>query len=399
MRSAVAITHEIDDLELAVSELTLQIREKLQFERNSVGIAYCDADMDVARFGELLHAELGIDIVGCTTTATIGRYSGYNDMGALLSVLTADDVAFSIGSTGEVDSDNFEDAVKLAYKDARTGIQDDPKLIMVFSPYSTDFSSDNYMDVLSKVSGGISVFGGVATDHFDLKYQKTFYNGQEYLNGLVFMLLAGNVKPVFSLEHHFGTKLEKNGVITKSTKNIVERVDKKTFKEFVTSIMPVPDVAENVFHFQSVPFVMEMPDYEKDEQPVVRALCAIDCETEAGSFLSKMPEGSKLYLSALEIDNLSQSCNGALSSLVDQMTKSEDYKYSIVFISTCNGRHLMMGGTKNLESDIVIEKLRDFSPELNAVGYYAFGEMCPVGKRDGVTKNRYHNMSFALCAI
>jgi len=233
MKTAVATTPEIDDLELATEELVSQIREKIKFERNSVGIAYCDADMDVAKLGEMLHAELGIDIVGVTTTATIERHTGSSDMGVLFSVLTADDVAFSVGSTGELDYDSFQGVIRKTYEDARARVQDDPKLIMAFSPYVADLSTDHYVDILDEISGGVPIFGGVATDHLELKYQKTFYNGQAYVRGLVFMLLTGNVKPVFSMEHHFGTTMEKIGVITQTTKSLVERVDGKTFKEFL----------------------------------------------------------------------------------------------------------------------------------------------------------------------
>jgi len=165
-------------------------------------------------------------------------------------------------------------------------------------------------------------------------------------------------------------------------------------------MVPVSDEDGVIFSFQSTPFVMELPDYEKNEQPVLRALCTIDKETGAGGFLSRMPLGSKIYLSTVDIDNLRRSCSSALSTLVKQMAENNDYKYSMVFISTCNGRYGLLAGDKNMEGNLVNEKLREFPLELNAVGYYAFGEICPTGKRaDNTAKNRFHNLSFALCAI
>lgn len=400
MKSTVAITPEIDNLELAVKELTSQIREKLSLGKNSIGIAWCDADVDIAKFGELLHAELGMDIIGLTTTATVERNGGYNDMGVVFSVMTADDAAFSVGCTGELNNDSFPDAIREAYKDSRAKIQDDPKLILTLAPYIADLTSENYVEILDEVSGGVPIFGGVATDHYDLQYQKTFFNGQEFSKGLVFLLLTGNVKPVFSMEHHFGAKVEKKGVITKSSGNLVERVGNQTFKEFVETMVPVPDETSVIYHFQSTPFVMELPDFEKDEQPVVRALCTIDHETGAGGFLSKMPEGSMLYMNVFQKEDLNASCNGGLSTLIEQMDGIKDYEYSMIFVSTCNARHLLMGDAKDLESKIISEKLRELPPELNAMGFYGFGEICPTGKRaDGTAKNRFHNISFALCAI
>ena len=402
MKSKTAISHEIDDLEAAVEELSAQIMQGFDLCGNSIGVVYCDADVDVSGLGKLLQAKLGMEIVGLTTTATIERRSGYNDMGILLAVLTSDSIEFSVGCTGDLSNDNFPETIHEAYKKARskTGKNADPDLILTFAPYIADLTSENYVELLDEVSGGVPVFGGVATDHYDLQYQKTFYNGEAYERGLVFVLLSGGVKPVFAMVHHFGAKVEKKGIITKSTGNLVQMVGDRTFKEYVSSIVPVPDEELVIYHFQSTPFVMELPDFEKDEQPVVRALCTIDHETGAGGFLSKMPEGSAIYLNEFQRSDLSESCNSALSDILVRMSGNKGYEYSMLLISTCNARHLLMGDAKNLESDIVSNILGGLPPELNAMGFYGFGEMCPTGVRtDGAAKNRFHNISFAVCAI
>ena len=400
MKSKIAVTKEIDSLELAAKELCSQVKNNFNFSSNSIGIVHCDADVDVAKLGKLLHTELGIDIVGTTTTATIERNHGYNDMGILLAVLTADDLCFSVGCTGELENENFAKTIRKSYKQASAGISERPELIMAFAPYIADLTSENYVEVLDETSGGAPVFGGVATDHYDLQHQKTFYNGQAFSRGLVFVLFSGNIKPIFAMEHHFGTKVEKKGIITKSKGNIVYRVGDQTFKEFVSSIVPVPDDEVVIYHFQSTPFVVELPDYEENEEPVVRALWAVDHKTGAGGFLSKMPEGSVIYLNEFQRENLRESCRAAFSNLTKQIDESKDYEYNMIFISTCNARHLIMGGHKSLESDIMGEMLIGLPPGINAMGYYGFGEICPTGKRtDGTNKNRFHNISFAVCAL
>jgi len=400
MKSAVVMTQEIDNLEIAVKELVSQIKGKLVLGSGSIGVVFCDADVDVAGLGKLLNESLGMDIVGLTTTATIERNNGYNGMGILLSVMTADDVKFSVGCTGNLSNDSFSETIKEAYKKARQDVPNDPKLILTFAPYIADLTSENYVELLDEASGGVPVFGGVATDHYDLQYQKTFFNGQAFERGLVFVLLSGNVKPVFAMNHCFGAKVEKKGMITKSTGNLVQRVGDQTFKEYVSAIVPVPDEELVIYHFQSTPFVMELPDFETDEQPVVRALVTVDHESGAGSFLSKMPEGSMLYLNEFQRRELKESCNEGLANITKRMNENKDYEYSMMFISTCNARHLLMADDKSLESNTLSEYLKDFPVELNAMGFYGFGEICPTGKRaDGTAKNRFHNISFAVCAI
>ena len=73
MKSIVVSTREIDNLDVAAKELAGQVKEKLALAGNSIGVVYCDADVEVGRLGELLHGELGMDIVGLTTTATVER--------------------------------------------------------------------------------------------------------------------------------------------------------------------------------------------------------------------------------------------------------------------------------------------------------------------------------------
>lgn len=400
MRSAVMFTDEIDDLKSASEELAAGIREKLEFGKRTVGIVYCDADVDVAELGASLHEALGIDIVGVTTTASIDRAGGYHDMGIVVTVLTGDDIDIAIGCTGELEKGGFDGQIRRVYKEASARLSGKPRLIYLCAPYITDITSDNYLNILDEMSEHAPIFGGVATDHYDLKYQKTFFNGEAYDGGLIFVLLSGNIRPVFAMVHEFSGKTEGKGIVTKSTGNQVERVGDRTFVDYITDISPVPEEETVIFHFQSTPFVMEMPDYEQAEQPIVRALCTIDHETGAGGFLSEMPEGSVLSINVLQRENLKGSCEATLSQLAKKMRDAEGYKYSTVWISTCNARHLMMGDTKDLESNIVAEALSVFDDDLNAVGYYGFGEMCPTAvDGEGKAKNRFHNVSFAVCAF
>jgi len=400
MKSTVVSTREIDNLEVAVKELVSKVKEKLTLARNSIGVVYCDADVEVDKLGKLISVDMGIDVVGLTTTATIERTEGYNDMGIVLCVMTADNVEFSVGCTGDLNKGNFPEVIKEAYKKARVSVQKDPKLILTFAPYIADLTSETYVELLDEASGGVPIFGGVATDHYDLQYQKTFYNGQAFDKGLVFILISGDVKPVFSMKHNFGTPIAKKGIITKSSGNFIEMVGNQTFKDFVSSMVPVPDEELVIYHFQSTPFVMELPDFEKDEQSVVRVLVTVDHEKGSGSFLSKMPEGSTIYLNEFQRENLSKSCKETLLDVSNKISENSDYEYSMIFVSTCNARHLLMADDKSLESNILSEYLSNLPPQLNAIGFYCFGEICPTGKReDGTAKNRFHNISFAVCAI
>ncbi|MCL2889609.1 MAG: FIST C-terminal domain-containing protein [Eggerthellaceae bacterium] len=400
MQSATALTQEIDDPKIAASELASKIAQQLTPTNPSIGIVYGDADVDVAKLGSLLHEELGFDIVGLTTTALLERNEGYCDMGCALAVLSGGDVEFSVGCARSLKPESYPQQIEAAYEEARAALSQDPKLIIIFAPYIAAITSENYVEVLDKASGQTPIFGGVATDHYDLCYQKTFFNGEAFDDGLVFVLVAGNLKPVFAMKHDFGGKVDRKSIITKSSGSLVERVGDQSFMEWLAEMMPIPPEEEVIFHFQSTPFVMELPDYDPSEQPVVRALCSIDHKTGAGGFLSKMPEGSRLFINMIARDNLAASCKGALEQLKDGIAANPDYRYSLMIVSTCNARHLLLGDSKDLEMSIVLDALSESGSTINTIGFYSFGEICPtLCGSDLVPKNRFHNVSFALCAL
>ena len=401
MRSATAFTDEIDLLEKACAELSAGIKAKLAFGKYSIGIVFCDADVAVDELGRLLHESLGIEIVGVTTTASIDREGGYHDMGIVLSVITADDVAMVAASTGNMEKDTYASLIRTAYDDAAARLGASPDFIYMGSPFLPDITSDSYLNVLHEASGQAPIFGGVATDHYDLKYQKTFHNGTAFTGGLVFVLFAGNIKPVFAMQHEFGGKTMSKGIVTQSSGNSVEKVGDRTFVEYISDISSVPDEETVIYHFQSTPFIMELPGYEQTEQPIVRALCTINHKTGSGGFLSNMPVGSVLSMNILQRENLKTSCDATLTNLKEQMRANPDYPYSLIFISTCNARHLLMGDTKDMEANIVQENLGELPADLCAVGFYGFGEICPtaISSEDKTAKNNFHNISFAVCAI
>lgn len=400
MRSAIALTEEIDDMDLAAEELVGSIRKKLgDLDKASVGLVYCDADVDVASLSEKLHEALGCDVVGLTTTAVIEKGVGYSDMGISLCVMTGDDVEFAVGSTEPLAVDDYASKIRAAYRDARSRLKSDPKLIIMLAPFIAEITSEHYVDVLDEESHGVPIFGGVASDHYDLQYHKTFCSGSANDSVLRVLLIAGDIHPVFAMKHRFSDSPGMRGVITKSEKNHVYKVDDETFEGFLSKMTSIPEDESVVFHFGSTPFVVELPDHLDGEEPVVRDLYRVEHRTGAGIFLSDMPEGSKLSISVLDRGSLRDSCGDTLDTLVKKMREQTGGQFSTVLVSTCNARHVLMGDNKRIESDLVSSKLSEYDAGINAMGFYAFGEFCPTTPHEGGTRNRFHNVSFALCAF
>ncbi len=399
MHSASAVSWEIDDMPKAAEELISGLGSEFTPGRSSIGIIYCDADADVGEIGRILHERLGFDIIGLTSTVTFEKKNGFCDMGIVLTVITGDDVGFAAGATEPLTCDNFTARVKEAYDNTASGLGSAPRLILSFAPYIASITAENYIEALDKASGCVPVFGGVATDHWDMQTQKTFMNGKAYAENLVFLLIAGNVRPKFALEHDFAATLDRTVVITKSDGNRVERVDDISFKDYLSSSGPIPDQEDVLYHYQSTPFSVEFPDYVEGERPVVLTLCTFDHKTSSGGFLAKMPEGSKIRMNVLQSNNLEISCRKTMAALLDRMREEKDYAYSMIFVTSCNARYLVLGGAKKREAEIVSATFAGMEG-VSAMGFYAFGEICPTSiKADGRALNRFHNCSISACAI
>lgn len=398
MRSCSVLSEEIDDIVTASDELVSAVWDKLgELDRASVGIIYCDAETDAEELTKVLEVRLGIPVVGLTTSAVIERDAGYCDMGIAMTVLTGDDVDISIGSTAPLDKDGYEREIERAYEHARAGLAEDPKLIIVLAPFIQEITSDRYMEKLSNISGGVPIFGGVASDCYDLKYHRTFFNGEASDRALRFVMISGAIEPVFAMKHHFSGGVDRSGRITQSSGDRVEKVNGKTFRSFISEMMEIPDDEAVVYQFQSIPFTMEMPDYVEGEEPVIRDLFKVDSESEAGIFLADMPQGSKLSMSVIHRDDIRKSSEATFDLLLERM-KASGREFSTVLITTCNGRHVLMGDDKQVESRVMSTKLDSMSG-ISTIGFYAFGEFCPTMTSSGEMKNRFHNQSFALCAF
>jgi hypothetical protein len=71
MKSASAVSFELDDMMETARELAGSIKQKLVYQRNAIGLLMCDADTDGASLTAELQKMLGFEVAGMTTLAAI----------------------------------------------------------------------------------------------------------------------------------------------------------------------------------------------------------------------------------------------------------------------------------------------------------------------------------------
>lgn len=397
MKSATAVSYEIDDISTASEELAAQIREKLMFENESVGILYCQPEMEIAELCMKLKEKLGFDILGGTTSAGATLTNeGHHELAVTLHVLTASDCRFATAVSRPL-SQNPREGIDRVYADALSGLDGEPKMIFFIAPMLSGISTDSCLTVLSEASGNLPVFGFVAADDYDFTNQKVFLN--EHCDGesIALLLISGNVRPIFLINNLESSETISKKRVTKSEGNIIYEIDGKPAYEYIKEFPFVEDESTLLWNYQF--FVELAGNSERGYASVSRALSGYDRETGRVTCFADVPQGSYIGLMYCDGSNVRESCREALAELNEKLGdgKAEaDYQYSSVFFMSCSLRNMFLADEKKAEGELIKAMLPD---RLTASGVYAYGEIAPTLFRDGKVKNSFHNATMTICAI
>jgi hypothetical protein len=395
MRSAVAISFELDNADIAARELAGSIEAQLELQEDSVGILLCDADADGAAISAELDRLLGLSVVGMTSLATFST-EGYHEGAIVLTVLTANDVHFTLAASAPF-GDAYEEKMVDAYRQTippDAAPNEHPALIFAFCPNGESFSGDTYANVLSAQAGNAPVIGGVCCDDYDYERARVFIRGEEYYNSLVLLCLWGNVRPTFALRHVTSRLAERIRRVTEAKDNVVYRVGDETFVEYLESFGLRTDVADPLMAFTSYPMMLTREG--EDEAPLMRHIAGLDHETGAGTFIADVPVGTLANICLINRDDLKVSARESMNILLEKVAEQNGYDYSLVFCVSCCGRAVILGTEPDAEAAILTELL---PKNMALCGVYCLGELSPTRYVDAVATNRFHNCSITFCAM
>ncbi len=394
MYSAVAITHELDDAVEGARLLAADILSKLTLKKHSVGLLFCDADMDGAVVTGELKKLLGMEIAGMTTLAALDA-RGRREAAAVLTVLTADDCDFAVALSDSLAGDDHELNIARAYeKTLAGGASGNPALLLAFCPYGLPFSGDKYPAVLSRVTGDAPIVGGAASDDYDLERARVFLSGAESRESLVLVALRGRVKPVFAIRHVTSRFAERIRRITDAEGNIVRRVGDESFIQYLEGFGLRTDVSDPLLAFTSYPMMLTRD--EEDEVPLMRHISGLNRADGSGSFFGDVPVGAQANICLIGKGDIEAACRESMQALLEAAAGEPHYAYSTVLCISCCGRAMILGPDADAEGRILSEML---PPNLTLTGAYCLGEICPARYRDGKASNRFHNCSITFCML
>jgi len=405
MRSATAVSHELDNIEAAASELAGQIREKLAFGRNSVAILHGQPDTETGRLSAALKRELGCHVIGGTAAgAAVLTSGGHHELAVALHVLTGDDCLFSPAISGSL-ADSPREEIRGAWEKAYRGMKEqdsgaEPKMVLCIAPTVQGISPDQILAELSEASGSLPIFGYIAADDFEFGKQKVFCDGESAGDRMAILILSGNINPVFQVAALAGKNTREKIQVTCSRGNIIREIDGRPAYEYIKKIPSFDDKTKVLWNYQ---FFVEMESpADNDSVPVPRVLDTYDKDSGEVSCFAEVPQGSTINLMYCEGDDVAASSEAALKEFAEKIKAADGAegkdgsRYSTLLVASCSLRNMFLAGNKEIEGNL-IKKL--IPANLAVSGLYGFGEMAPARFRGGRAVNRIHNATIAMCAI
>jgi hypothetical protein len=389
LKAITASTSEIDDVELAVSEILEQLDINHSLLRNSVGFVSCFSEFLDSGVIQALQDALPFDIVG-TTTLLSGIPNDAGIMILTLMVLTSDDVEFALGLTDEILGPD-DAPINKAYTEATAGRTEKPAMILSFVPLLLNVGGDFFVDTLNKLSGGIPNFGTLAVDHNDDYHEsRVICNGNGYANQYAFVLLYGDVQPRFYMRAIDSEKVfHDKGVVTASQGNQLQTVNHIPVADYLQTLGLTKNPDGTITGINAFPFIC---DYNDGTVPVVRVMFALTPEGYAVCG-GNVPVGAILSMGSIDGDQVVTSTKEMLEEIVSQGP------YQCLLIFSCVGRYFSLGHSTDREREAVANAL-DHTDILYQMTY-AGGELCPVYQQTGGASltNRNHNDTIIICAL
>jgi len=398
MRSIVAYTEEIDDLDAATEELFAQVRD-FELARNSLAILFAEEDTDYPALYALLSQRWDFPVMGCTAMAMLSGQNGYCRSGISVLILTADDCQFSVGVTDELDRTRYKEQIAHLYEELAAQHTSEVKLGLSYfgiSVIEMELSGSNLLAALDAAAKGLPLYGGAASDNLSFVGYHVFCNEREVRDGLVLALVSGNISPRFvyvnSVEHTASFSYE----ITSAKGNTVYRLGENTFVEALKKEHMRVDQEDMMSAYILSPFVVTLDQGNGDRVEATRILATLDLKTGAGTFQGVMQEGATLSIGVLSREDVCQSVETAFIRMLRELSQRSG-EYTTLLCTSCGARYLALMNNPSAEAEAYMNRL---PKNLPLQGLYAYGECCPVrGAKTGKNYNMFHNFTFTILAL
>jgi hypothetical protein len=380
-----ASTAEIDDVDMAVSEILGQLNLSENLLASSVGIIACYYEFIETGVVEGLCKKLPFQVVGCTTLGNGAKNKCGLEL-LTISVLTSDDISFSAAISVELDLEDIRPAISGVYKRALEKLDGEPAMILAYAPLMLSLGAVPILEEINRLGGGIPVFGTISCDSTsDYHESRVIHNGIATPNTLALVLLKGNVHPKFYVNTIPEASIQKlSAVVTDSEECMVKTVNDIPFLDYLSTVgLQKESILASASSFPI------MVNYNDGTKPTGRAIYSITSEGYA-ILGGEIPVGSTVAMANIDYIGVLETAEEAVKKAIDPGDVSG------LLIYPCLTRNLALGANAEDEMKKIMDTLGGNYPYQIC---YSGGEICPVSAGDGKLLNRIHNFTCIICVF
>jgi hypothetical protein len=388
IRTLTAFTENIDDPMAASAEIKAQLDQEKGLLKNSVGIIACHYEFVLSGTAKAICENLPFDVAGTISSAQAVNNAAGKAQGTLfltLLVLTSDEISFKTGITPSLKSEPGK-KIEESYRSLSGGAR--PSLVFAFAPFMVENFGDEYVNVLSHVSGGVPCFGTLSVDDTsDFRECYMVYNGEHYRDKMSLILCYGDINPKFYLASISEDKLlDKAALITSSEGHILKEVNGKPVVEYFEDL-GLTKASETSYAMTSLPFML---DYG-DGTPMVSKVFIGLSEEKYAICAGVMPEGSTLYMGVFDKDDVLLTTGKVIKRALEETPNP-----SVILCYSCISRSMSLGSDIFAEVDLI---QNETAGKVTTLMAYSGGEICPTQINKTVAINRFHNNAIILCVF
>lgn len=428
MKSLYLYTDELDDMVDAADELLEQFEEKKSeenFSGRAVGLLIADPEIEIEELMGELGNRFDFPVLAWSALGVMDNVHGYFQEQISLMILSDEDLEFSFAVTDEIQDieklqkeiqaiqahdskdsdtalpqDSLTLAVQKAYREAEAKLGSKPDLVLCYATYLADVPSDIILRGLDGISGGVPIFGGVASDMFNFESGYIAMNEEVRKQGVAILLLKGaNISPVYRVELSLLNDSFMTAQVTESKSNVISEVNGHPALQVLDDkgiskvIEPDDDIQLSLF---TTPFHFTAMTEDGHTYSFLRNLMRFDHQKKTMIFLGEIPDGSIMRIGAMDAIQIKKHVRTAVQGVVDKI-KSSNPQCSAVLVVSCASRYMNLKRGKDEEAEAAIEAL---PKGMNYMGFYSYGEFCPVqDDEEKFLKNTFHNFTFTIMAI
>ena len=324
-------------------------------------------------------AQLGdVPIIGCSGVGVIsGERGDESNFSVALALFSSDTVGFELGFASSV-HENPEAAGSLLDRSIERVEREGGGEVLAVLLF-VDGVHVNLDRVVSAIQSEKPIFGGAAGDNWKILKTYQYYRGAAHSGGMCWAIIHGEGLVDWSLSHGCipvgGMK-----TVTKARGNELYEIDGQCVLDVLSEYLESSQINTWDSPIGNISLGFEAPkSFESGDDPyeyLITHVAPTEGDARMGRVVipREIEEGTKVWIMRRSLDRIVQGNQTMAQSL---KARHRDETPAFVLHVDCASRGRVCFGEKK-KSDLLLKLQRDFAPTAPWIGFYSYGEFCPV---------------------